>query len=378
MKFTATDRSSETARFSREWWLQLGRNLLWVGLITILVWVYADMEFIDAETVELKLLLTTDPSKAMLIDEDGEPLPPEAREATVSFRVRGSRRARARLKRQIEELGSPVRYDISRGRPAEQQDVATEAILADLVEIEEIGLSILSASPAQLDDVPLEPVVRREIPIDPVYVDDDSKPQEFEARPVEVRLSRTKWERIERASEEGKPAFKTAPIDLSDAEPGNPVNRQATISGKIAGIQVVEKRQVPFTATVPERAGPKPEELAVKVNVRILIPPEWAGGEPDAVLQEYSFQRSGTGDPWANLTLNFKGPPEEIRKLGEAHDRDEVHAYVPLNKAMHIDQESAVPWGETVIVRIPLGIDVQLVGQKPEVSFQVEKRGRPE
>ena len=72
------------------------------------------------------------------------------------------------------------------------------------------------------------------------------------------------------------------------------------------------------------------------------------------------------------------GPPEEIRKLGEAHDRDEVHAYVPLNKAMHIDQESAVPWGETVIVRIPLGIDVQLVGQKPEVSFQVEKRGRPE
>ena len=42
---------SESQRFSRPWWTEGFKTLLWVAVVTVLIWVYADMRFTDHRTL---------------------------------------------------------------------------------------------------------------------------------------------------------------------------------------------------------------------------------------------------------------------------------------------------------------------------------------
>ncbi|MBS3733377.1 MAG: hypothetical protein KGY99_00425 [Phycisphaerae bacterium] len=381
-----TTNESEPPRFSRRWWTSASRNLLWVALITVLIWVYADMEFIDSESIKITLRLTTDPDRAMLIDADGDPLPPAQREYTLTCHVRGSRRSLATLKRRLAILGSPVTYDVSRGREPQPQDIETEEILGDLIDLDKLGVTVLSVRPQRIADVPLEPVVRESIPVDFRFVGGAAEADpEIE---LSVTLSDTKWQRLKRKTGNA-PAFVTRPIDLSGYEPGKEVSDKAIIDGTIAAVDVLERTTVPFTVTVGSRPGPARKVLTLTVNVQLLTPPAWAGRGEKALWQDFVFTPTDKRSPWENLTITVQGPADDIDELSAV--RDEVHAYVALDRKADIEEAvKGVSWGKDVTIRFPPGLDLRLVEKDedtgtyreveapPQVEFEVRTRGAPQ
>ncbi|MFW6132472.1 MAG: hypothetical protein ACOC8F_01145 [Planctomycetota bacterium] len=374
--------SSESgpSRFTRRWWWSATRNLLWVALITALIWVYADMEFIDTESIKLTLRLTADPRRAVLTDADGEPLPPEAREHALTFRLRGSRRSLARLNRTLAALGSPVEYDVSRGREPQPQDIETRGILADLADLEKLGITILSVSPQWINDVPLEPVVRQTIPVKFRFV--GGKPESKPSAELRVRLSESKWQRLRRQAGPEGPRFVTEPIDLSRYQAGEEVSEETVVDGTIAGVKVTEPTTVPVAVTVAERPGPQRKQLTLTLDVEILTPPSWAGRGDGPNWQRFVFLPSEAGAPWSGLQITVDGPAEDIDKLAAA--RDKVHAYVPLTAKSHM-VDMKTEWAETVVLRFPPHLDVRLVERDetgryrevdpPKVWFKVRRRG---
>ena len=64
-------------RFSLAWWAEGGRNFFFVALVTLLIWVYADMDVADKGNFQATVVLTTGDSA------DVELLPP--REVEINF-----------------------------------------------------------------------------------------------------------------------------------------------------------------------------------------------------------------------------------------------------------------------------------------------------
>jgi hypothetical protein len=62
--------SMEPARFSRTWWLSRSRNALFVALVTVLVWVYADVEFTDQMELTATLQFVVPPGSNLVLRSD--------------------------------------------------------------------------------------------------------------------------------------------------------------------------------------------------------------------------------------------------------------------------------------------------------------------
>ncbi len=62
---------SDLDRFSRDWWISGARTLLWVAVVTILIWVYADMRFTDRRTLLATVRLSTAPGSQLTLMKNG-------------------------------------------------------------------------------------------------------------------------------------------------------------------------------------------------------------------------------------------------------------------------------------------------------------------
>ncbi len=138
----------EPTRFSRSWWARRGRSLLWVALVTVLVWIYADVEFIDTKSLTVTIRLTVGKSRDLLIIEGngGDARLVEERDVPVTFEVTGNRSSVEELLRGREEQPPVIRFDVSQNCLLGENLIQTERILQKELRISESGLELESVS----------------------------------------------------------------------------------------------------------------------------------------------------------------------------------------------------------------------------------------
>ncbi len=142
MKGPHTYTLEEPPRFSRQWWVNSGKNGFWVVLATLLIWTFAEMESTPTRELDATLVLTTGKSPVMTLQSKVE--------RRISFTVRGDRTAIDRLEnRLVREMGSVVTFDVSgRAKLGEENYLEVRPLLEQTAGRAKSGLSVVSASPS--------------------------------------------------------------------------------------------------------------------------------------------------------------------------------------------------------------------------------------
>ena len=132
----------EPPRFSRQWWINSGKNVFWVLLATLLIWTFAEMESTPTKELDATLVLTTGKSPVMTLQSKVE--------RRVSFTIRGDRTAMDRLEnRLVREMGSVVTFDVSgRAKLGEENYLEVRPLLEQIAGRAKSGLTVVSASPS--------------------------------------------------------------------------------------------------------------------------------------------------------------------------------------------------------------------------------------
>ena len=110
-------------QFSRLRWLSWAYNLFWVSLVTILIWIYADMKFTGEEEFDITLKLdAAGRSKKFVV------LPPD--EHRLSVVISGSQTSLEQFRKDLSSKESTLFYDVSQEYSPGQGPVSA----ADLLE----------------------------------------------------------------------------------------------------------------------------------------------------------------------------------------------------------------------------------------------------
>lgn len=136
-------------RFSREWWLSGSKTFVWVLVVTLLIWVYADLEKTESKDITIRVRLTTGNSGQIQLEGDGH-------EYEVKFTVRGSNSSIERFSRELGDAGWLVEFDVSQGRLGENTFQLSE-ILEARTNLLKNGLSISSIAPRFVRSVLVKP-----------------------------------------------------------------------------------------------------------------------------------------------------------------------------------------------------------------------------
>ncbi len=346
--------TNEPKRFSRQWWSQQWRVWLWVVIITLLVWVYADMEMERPRDFQTLLELNTSGSGDVMLISD-----PTKR---ISFRLRGNRSNLDRFARLLSVQGGIIRYDISQSYGPGKHEVITRDVLSLVGQITQMGLTVVSASPRTIS-VNLDRQLRKDLPVELDYKGATlaDKPQ-IDPPKIEITVAESRWRRIENlVGPNATPTLRTRTVDLSNIAPNGAVEVNAEIIPSIGNIPV-EPRLEAVTATV--RISQPTDTRTVTVTVSVTSPPTWS--EPGGTWDEYLLKRK---DPlqWRK-EIKISGPRTDLERLST----EDIRAYITLNDD---DKKPVASWlSRKVNIRLPEGLNLRVVDEAPTVSFRLEKR----
>ena len=340
-------------RFSRQWWLGGLHTFFWVAVVTGLVWIYADLQFVDKAKLKARFVLTTGQS-------DIEILSGSERDFELDFEVSGNSWIVDRFKRDLADLtsrGARLKYDVSPLDPGKEHLIDTENILNTATGVAQSGLRIISISRpsvrVHLDRV-LEQPVRVKFSSGGATLDGTAT---IDPPEVTIRVGAKAWEEILRA--QNKPEIETVEVDLTD---GVPTPRPVDLLKDIAGVDV---RPKPAQVSVTYKVRELTDELSFNVSVRPLSPLSWYSDES-----------------WKRYTLEVKDESEwrpSITVLGPRTDLDqlrnrttEVDAYIVLTE----NDKQPVSWlPGKVIIRFPSDLQIRLKGEPPTVGYRLVERG---
>ncbi len=351
-------------RYSRQWWVNQLKTLGWVLLVTILVWVYADMEFTDQMEFSATIRLVAPAENITLVRErDGGPTREmEQIDYDVTFKLRGSRGSLERFRQWLNSHQSLLVYDLSESyvRNKGSYSPLVSEILTASTPMLDYGLALVGTS-ADTVTARMEERVQAEVPVT-FLPRSAALAGDAEIRPpkVAVRASLSTWEAVLDATD-NQPVLQ-ATYDLKDVEPGTTVNVPAQIIPEIAGLPVQPSRET-VDVTLKVNVRDLPERLEFKAIVRLQTPHTWA---TDNTWRDYQLQASE--DFWWQKTVVVSGPRSEIDKL-RARLKD-VDAYIELRD----DDKDKGFISKTVNIRIPEDLDVQLLGPRPTVQVRLVKR----
>lgn len=345
------------------WRLMAGaRNLLWVALITVLIWVYADMESTSEQEFHATLRLTTGKSQnLMLLGGNGAPS-----DIPLTFSLRGTHNGLQAFQDWLRDRGSVLTYDVSDYTPSKtpiSERAAT--VLSRVADLTKRGLTLASAEPAAVG-FRLDKRIRRDnIPV-------DFKPiggklaglATIKPSRVSISLSESAWSEIEKLPEDQRKLW-AKPVDLKTLPLDKPFMVEVIPS-------IVVQADKP-----PIHVDPDPDSVQVEVQVqemvqtrlfkitpRILLPVNWT---EDETWSEYRLVRSPTDKTWTR-EITVRGPKADIDGLKP----EDIDAYVMLGEDDKKPVASFPP--REVTVRFPPNVNVEIVGEKPTVSFKLEKR----
>lgn len=343
--------NSGSPRFSRPWWLDLAGMCFWVGIATVLVWVYADMEFTqDAEvTMTVHLVIEEAGNESVLLS---------APAFRMVFNVRGNRRRINKFLR--ENSNKVITYDVSRLGAGRNQSIRAVEVFEGDPGRARSGVSFRSAVPSAIRGIHIGELIRQLVPVKfsgPGAV----LKKEPALEPVWIRLARSEWKKI--LNETGGEPVLLAVAKLEDAERGKPIEVTAEITPAIAGIPVrPEKKSV----TVKIEIRRLTETRKLPVPVRIVTPYTWL---EDGTWDKYKLTREDQETNWVPQ-IEVTGAPEILDPL----KADQIDAYILLKDA---DKKQTLSWlkGE-VKFRYASDLKIKIIGQY-SVKFRLELRTAP-
>jgi hypothetical protein len=328
----------EFANYSRQWWLGVVKNFLWVALVTVLIWIYADMKFTDTKTLPMTVHLTADSLALMSNDE-----------VRVIFKIEGSRETLDRYER---EMKNSMVFDVSKELDPGEHRLMVLDIINNDPNIAKAGLRVTSTDPKEIGVV-LERQVHQDMPVELEV--SGAELADMPTRTVGITVAESNWNEI--LARQPKPVLKTKEKDLKNKEPGKPIVVTFEIIPEIAGIPVKLDQS---TIEVPVEITQRTDKKKLTVSVRVLALPDWE----DA--RKYDLVRKDPLEWRPEITVS--GARTDLDKL----DAREVDAYVVLHED---DKKFMETWTtRTVQVRFPPGLQVQIDGPLPQVSFRLDTR----
>jgi len=132
-----------TRRFTRKWWISGLYTFVWVAIITILVWTYADQEFTTDRELVVTVRLTTGRSTSRVLKSTDTHV--------ITVRVQGNRNEIDRLAPGEGKAALEISYDVSKVPKLGRSGLDAAGVIDEELGISKAHLSILSVSPALID-----------------------------------------------------------------------------------------------------------------------------------------------------------------------------------------------------------------------------------
>jgi len=345
--------STDAPRFSREWWLESARIAFWVMIVTVLIWVYADMEFTQTADVAMTVRLNTAGSPDTVVTSKLV--------TDVTFKLRGSRSDLDRFVKKFR--GSVINFDLStlpRFHADLGQAIPSVLALESVADVQEWGLSVKSSSPDTISDINIEKLQPRELPIE--FIFKGAELAEPLKAAVEVLAPPSFWTSIGR-----NPMIRTVEKDLS----GLPAGEEHKVKFQLIpalGAEPVKLKTDTVTVSLQVVRRMAAATEIIPITVRIITPAEWT---ETGVWAQYKLVRRDRIEWSTKITVT--GPRKDIDIL-KGDKAKTVDAYIVLTDS---DKEPIDSWSaRKVTLRFPPGLGIQLAsGQvEPIVQFRLEKR----
>jgi len=341
-------------RFSRRWWIARGKTPLWVVVVTVLIWVYADLEFTKTQDIKenVYLDLQTGPNMALLTENS----------IRVALKVQGNANAIEQFERTLKAQNYRLSVDISDVRIGLSR-MSGEDLLSRSEEFKKSGLSIVPGT-IQTQRIELDRMVEETVPVKFEYTGAKLLAQATHVDPqtVQIRCASRQWADIQKATSNA-PVIRTQEVNLRDRAPGKPQSIKVPLLPQIGNVPVeLDKTAV----TVEFQISHATETKSIKLYVDLLMPQAWGD---DDTWEKYKLQKF---DPvqW-NPEVNVTGSPEALEQL-LSRGKD-IEAFIKLTDDDKTPVDSWITRG--VIVLFPPDLNVELApGKHPEIKFKLVKQ----
>jgi hypothetical protein len=348
--------STQAPPYSRQWWLESAKISLWVILVTLLVWIYADMEFTVTDDVTMHIRLNTTSSADFVITSEPR--------SEVVFKLRGSRSDLDRFANKFR--GTVLDFDLSTVpgfHAGPGQAIPSVLALESFTEVQ--SLRIVSGSPPAISDINIEKLELRELPVEFIF-----KGAELANAPsatVKVWAPPSRWSRILTSTPGRNPTIRTIEKDLTELPAGQEQEISFQLIPAIGSEPVkLDANSVTVSLQVVRRTASATE--TIPITVKIVTPAEWT---EEGVWDKYKLVRKDRIE-WLTK-INVTGPRKDIDIL-KTDKTKTIDAYIVLTDS---DTEPIDSWSDRkVTLRFPPDLQIQLAsGQvEPTVRFRLEKR----
>lgn len=336
--------SLDPSRFSRRWWLGCARTALLVTIVTVLIWVYADLEFTDTQQLRATILLTADSNQDLVILSK--------RDIEVTFTLKGNRGALDLFQQKLSADGAVIPFNVASNHAHGRHSLSTAEILRNAAGAFEAGLIVVDAAPA-IVDFHLDRRVRHDVPVEFVY--SNASLVEAPKLTMAVSVAASQWQEI--LATQPTPTLRTVNVDLAGKPSGERLEIEAQVVPFIGDVRV---EPAGTTVLVPIEISQPTATRTIAVTVRVLAPPDWTD-----VWREYDLVRKDPLEWRPKITVS--GSKKDLEQLGP----DSIHAYVELTET----DKDPVSWLERdVQLQFLKGLQIQLVGETPKVHFKLQER----
>ncbi|MFP4354348.1 MAG: YbbR-like domain-containing protein [Phycisphaerae bacterium] len=345
-------------RFTRPWWTQNLRTLFWVAVVTILVWVYADIEFTDKMELQPRIQVHTGSSRHLTLMSGTE--------TQVSFTISGSRSKLETFRRELRDKGSVIRYDVSEKHGQGRHSVPVVDILNEVENLQREGITVVSVEPRELV-FDVDEFVSRELPVEFVDTKGELARVEIDPARVSVRAPQSVWEEIEKIDPQ-RQVIQLEQIDLGNLQAGKEISRRLNLRQFVDTIPVrTDPEQVQVTLELESNR----EVRELRVTVQVQSPPQWY--EAGETWEKYRLERSPTSD-W-RPPVRVVGTKAALDNL-EANQSEKMNAYIVLGDKDRVAVESYL--SREVQYKFDDDLAVELEpGQKITVDFRLVRLSSP-
>jgi hypothetical protein len=252
------------SRFSREWFMQSLRTAVWVVVIVILVWVYADIHFTDEKEVTAVLHLHTKSDSGMVLLSE--------RRIPVTFRIKGNRYYRDRFINRLVKDKSVLEFDVAgtkEYKPGKEYQERTANLLSKLSAFRDAGLAIISATPARIDIRMDKMLLLPDIPVQFKYTGAvlEGDP-EIEPARINLRLPESQRQKINPETLK----LMTRTVDLS----GKAAGATETVNVDVLTPTNLNYAKIkPQKVTVTFKVGQPTDSKKFTVTVNVQSPKAW-------------------------------------------------------------------------------------------------------
>jgi len=345
----------QAQRFSRQWWFGGLRNGFFVVVITLLIWIYADMDVTDDRDFRVTVNMT--------VGEGGEFVLLKEAPIEVAFELRGTRSALNDLQRELDDAGSEVQYDVSARHGPRERAARTEDVLKHALGLARRGLSVLSVSRETLP-FNLDRRIRKRatIELDAPGAKFIGEPK-IEPSEIFIWLAESDLAAMKLPQDQPIP-LKTARLDVRTVPAGKEDTKELEIlKPPMTRFPVeLETEKVKVTIRIEQRT----DEKQLRVAVQVLAPHTWT---QDGTWSEYKLVMKDPLEWQPQITV--RGARKDIDRLRA----EDIDAHVALTED---DKTPVASWlTRPVVVNLPRGKELQLVGPRPNVNFKLEKRVAP-